>query len=138
MTHLFLDTDVIMDYLTDRKPFSDDASGIFALMEKRVLKGHTTSLVFSNLYYLVRPQLGHRKTIDLLKELSVKLNILKVDESSVHEALDSKFADFEDALQYYSLIDYKRIDMIVTRNVKDYRHSTLPVMTPDTVVRTYG
>jgi predicted nucleic acid-binding protein len=135
MTDAFIDTDVIIDYITDRKPFSDSSEIIFALIENRKIKGHTSSLSFSNLYYLINQQLSRKMTLSILKDLSGILNILKVDEDSVLQALNSDFRDFEDALQYYSASDYKRIDLIVTRNVRDYKHSDLPVMTPDTLIK---
>lgn len=137
MTDLFIDTDVIIDYLIDRKPFADKAEMLFALIENKKLKGHTSSLCFSNLYYLLRQQLSRSKSISLLKDLAGILNILKVDEDAILQALDSDFKDFEDAIQYYTASDYKRIDVIVTRNIKDYKHSSLPVMTPDTMLKTY-
>ena len=134
---VFLDTDVIIDYITDRKPFSDKAEMVFALIENKKIKGHTSSLCFSNLYYLMRQQITRVKTISLLKDLAGVLNILKVDEDSIIKALNSDFKDFEDAIQYYTASDHKRIDLIVTRNIKDYKQSTLPVMTPDTLLKTY-
>ncbi len=137
MIDLFIDTDVIIDYITDRKPFSDNAEKLFALIENKKIKGHTSSLCFSNLYYLLRQKLSRSKSISLLKDLAGILNILKVDEDSILQALDSDFKDFEDAIQYYTASDYKRIDVIVTRNIKDYKHSSLPVMTPDTMLKTY-
>ena len=135
MTDVFIDTDVIIDYITDRKPFSDNAEIIFGLIENRKIKGHTSALCFSNLYYLINQQLSRKMTLSILKDLAGLLNILKVDEDAVLLALDSDFRDFEDALQYYTASDYKRIDLIVTRNVRDYRHSHLPVMTPDTLIK---
>jgi predicted nucleic acid-binding protein len=137
MTDLFIDTDVIIDYITDRKPFADNAEKLFALIENKKLKGHTSSLCFSNLYYLLRQKLSRSKSISLLKDLAGLLNILKVDEDSILQALDSDIKDFEDAIQYFTASDYKKIDVIVTRNIKDYKHSSLPVMTPDTMLKTY-
>lgn len=137
MMNVFLDTDVIIDYITDRKPFSDKAEKVFALIENKKIKGHTSSLCFSNLYYLIRQQMTRTKAIALLKDLASLLNILKVDEDSILLALNSNFKDFEDAIQYYTANDYKSIDVIVTRNIKDYKHSELPVMTPDTLLKTY-
>lgn len=134
---VFLDTDVIIDYITDRKPFSDKAEMVFALIENKKIKGYTSSLCFSNLYYLMRQQMTRAKTISLLKDLSGILNILKVDEDSIIQALNSDFKDFEDAIQYFAASDNKRIDLIVTRNIKDYKESSLPVMTPDTLIKTY-
>ena len=137
MMNVFLDTDVIIDYITDRKPFSDHAEKVFALIENRKIKGHTSSLCFSNLYYLLGQNMTRAKALGLLKDLSGLVNILKVDEDSILQALNSEFKDFEDAIQYYTASDYKRIDLIVTRNIKDYRHSDLPVMTPDTLYKTF-
>jgi len=135
--NVFLDTDVIIDYITDRKPFSDNAEKVFALIENKKIKGHTSSLCFSNLYYLLRQQMTGAKVLGLLKDLASLLNILKVDEEGILKALNSNFKDFEDAIQYFTASDYKNIDLIVTRNTKDYKHSELPVMTPDTLLKTY-
>ena len=137
MINVFLDTDVIVDYITDRRPFSDNAEKIFALLENKKIKGHASSLCFSNLYYLMRQQMTRTKAIDILKDLANLLNILKVDEGSIHQALDSEFKDFEDAIQYFTVLEYKSIEIIVTRNIKDYKHSDIPVMSTDTLLKTY-
>ncbi|MDA3822129.1 MAG: PIN domain-containing protein [Bacteroidales bacterium] len=138
MINVFLDIDVIVDYITDRKPFSDNAEKIFALIEQKKIEGHTSSLCFSNLYYLLRQQITRTKALDILKNLAELLNILKVDEDTILQALSSGFNDFEDAIQYYSVLEYKSIEMIVTRNIKDYKHSELPVMSPDSLLKTYA
>lgn len=134
---IFIDTDVIIDFLIDRKPFSDNAEKVFALVEHKKLRGHASSLSFSNLFCLLRQQMSRARALALLKDLSGLLNILKVDEGSILRAIDSDFRDFEDAIQFYCATDYKSVDLIVTRNIKDYRHSTLPVMSPDTLLKTY-
>jgi len=41
---------------------------------------------------------------------------------------DEKFPDFEDGLQYYSAIE-NSVDIIITRNKKDFKRSKLPVLT---------
>lgn len=136
MIDAFFDTDVIIDYLADRHPFAEQSEQLFALMEHRKLRGHVSSLTFSNLYYLLKQHMGHAKTLSALKELSGLLNILKVDEEMILAALDSDFKDFEDAIQFHCAAGYKRTELIVTRNVRDYRHATLPVMTPETLLKT--
>ncbi len=133
---VLLDTDVILDYLADRVPYADDTERIFTLIEERKIKGNATSLSFCNIYYIMRKHgSSHRRAVELLRILSGYLQLLKVDEGSVLQALDSDFKDFEDALQYYSVLDYKRIDVILTRNVKDYDHADIAVMTPDSFLR---
>jgi PIN domain. len=130
MTDLFIDTDVIIDFLIDRKPHSREAAVIFTLIEQKKLKGYVSSLTFSNLYYVMRKIESHNKVILKLESLSNMVSILKVEEQTIKNALASGFPDFEDSIQYFCAIDNKRIDVIITRNTKDYRKSNIPVMTP--------
>lgn len=130
MTDLFIDTDVIIDFLIDRKPFSREAAIIFTLVEQKKLKGYASSLTFSNLYYVLRKFETHKKVISKLDSLSKLVNILKVDDQTIKSALASSFQDFEDSIQHFCASESKKPDAIITRNIKDYKNSELPVMTP--------
>jgi predicted nucleic acid-binding protein len=136
MTNLFIDTDVIIDFLIDRKPFSGEAAIIFTLIEKKKLKGYSSSLTFSNLYYVLRKIESHNKIISKLDSLSKMIGILKVEEQTIKNALASGFPDFEDSIQYFSAVDSKKIDVIITRNIKDFKKSEIPVMTPGDFLKT--
>jgi predicted nucleic acid-binding protein len=138
MTDLFIDTDVIIDFLIDRKPFSREAAIIFTLVEQKKLKGNVSSLTFSNLYYVLRKFNTHKKVISNLDSLSKLINILKVDNQIIRKAIDSVFLDFEDGIQYFCAIESKNIDVIITRNIKDYKNSDLPVMTPGDFLKATG
>ena len=130
MTDLFIDTDVIIDFLIDRKPHSREAAVIFTLIEQKKLKGYTSSLTFSNLYYVLKKLESHSKVLNKLESLSNLINILKVEGQTIKSALASGFPDFEDSIQYFSAVDSKKIDAIITRNIKDYKKSEIPVLTP--------
>jgi predicted nucleic acid-binding protein len=130
MTDLFIDTDVIIDFLMDRKPFSRESAIILTLIEQKKLKGYVSSLTFSNLYYVLRRFESHNKVIPKLESLSKMVSILKVEEQTIKKALLSGFQDFEDSIQYFCATDNKRVDVIITRNTKDYKNSDIPVMTP--------
>lgn len=136
MTNLFIDTDVIIDFLIDRKPFSREAAIIFTLIEQKKLKGYSSSLTFSNLYYVLRKIESHNKVISKLEILSKIVGILRVEEQTIKNALASGFSDFEDSIQYFSAIDSKKIDVIITRNIKDFKKSEIPVMTPGDFLKT--
>ena len=138
MTDLFIDTDVIIDFLVDRKPFSREAAIIFTLIEQKKLKGYTSSLTFSNLYYVLRKVEAHNKVISKLDSLSKMLSILKVEEQTIIKALASGFPDFEDSIQYFSAKENRKIDAIITRNTKDFKNSEIPVMTPGDYLKTSG
>ena len=136
MTDLFIDTDVIIDFLIDRKPFSREAAIIFTLIEQKKLKGFSSSLTFSNLYYVLRKIESHNKVISKLDSLSKMAGILKVEEQTIKNALASGFPDFEDSIQYFSAVDSKKIDVIITRNIRDFKKSEIPVMTPGDFLKT--
>jgi predicted nucleic acid-binding protein len=136
MTDLFIDTDVIIDFLIDRKPHSREAAIIFTLIEEKKLKGYVSSLTFSNLYYVLRKFESHNKVLSKLDILSNMVSILKVEEHTIKNALVSGLPDFEDSIQYFCAIDNKKIDVIITRNTKDYKKSEIPVMTPGDYLKT--
>jgi len=136
MAELFIDTDVIIDFLIDRKPHSREAAVIFTLIEQKRIKGYASSLTFSNLYYVLRKVESHNKVITKLDSISRLVTILKVDQQTVKDAIASGFQDFEDSIQYYCALDYKKIDILITRNTKDYKNSEIPVMTPTDYLKT--
>lgn len=135
MNKIFIDTDVILDFFFDRKPFSDDATQLFMLCEKKIVTGFVTPVILSNVYYLLRKTAKHEKVIEKLKLLINLVEIATINKATILEALNSEFKDFEDALQNYSAQHDKDIQVILTRNVKDYKESRLSVMTPETYLR---
>ncbi len=134
---IYLDIDVIIDYLAERKPYAEEAEKIFVLIENGKINGNTSAHCFIDLFYLLRQRISKGRTITVLKELQNFLNLLKVDEEAVMKALDSDFSEFGDALQFHTAADYKRIDVIITRNRKDFKDTDLPVMSPGTFLKTY-
>jgi len=130
MSKAFIDTDVILDFMIAREPFAMDAARIFSLSEKKQISICTTGLVFSNAYYVLRKLGSHQKVMQKLSQLAKLIDIIALSKTSVLQALDSKFGDFEDALQHYAALS-ENVKTIVTRNVKDFKNSELAVLTPD-------
>jgi len=127
---LFFDTDVILDVSIAREININDSVKILNLVEEGVCKGYTSTIIFSNTYYVQRKLIGHDISINFLKKLRLLLNVLNVDDLIIQKALESEFKDFEDAIQYFTAKEHG-IDCIITRNVGDYiNHSFLPVYTP--------
>lgn len=126
-----IDTDVILDFFFDRKPFSDHAAGVFTLCESKTIKGHVTAVIISNVYYLLSKTAKHEKVVDKLNQLITLTDVLTIDKETIRLALHSSFNDFEDALQNFTAEVNGDLDVIVTRNIKDYKNSTLGVMTPE-------
>jgi predicted nucleic acid-binding protein len=137
MKNLFLDTNVVIDYLANRQPFSLDAAKLFQLAEEGKVKLYISALSYNNVHYILRQSLSNNATIKILDELSEMSEIADVSKLIIRKALKSEFKDFEDAIQYYSALNLNKIDCIVTRNSKDFKKSNLALMTPSEAVTHY-
>ena len=129
MIKIFFDTDVILDISIKRSIDIKDSVKILNLVEKGLFKGYTSSVIFSNIYYIQRKIIGHDVSISFLRKLRILLTILNVDDSIILKALDSDLKDYEDAIQYFTALS-NGIDYIITRNVKDYSDLLIPAITP--------
>lgn len=136
MEKILIDTDVILDFFFDREPFSNDAAKILTLCEKGKIDGFVTSIMLSNIYYLLRKTAKHEKVIENLKMLMNLIDVVTTNKEAVLDALNSDFKDFEDALQNFSAQDSDEIKIIITRNIKDYKFSELSIMTPEMYLKT--
>jgi len=136
MTKILLDTDVILDFFFDRKPYSEDTAKILSLCESRKIQGYVTPVIISNLYYLLRKTAPHEQVIAQLRLLMSITDVLVIDKTIILQAMNSSFRDFEDALQNYSAEMGKTIDIILTRNIKDYKKSRLSILMPETFIKT--
>lgn len=135
MDRVLIDSDVVLDSLFDRKPFAEYSTVILSLCESGKIKGFLTPLIYSNIYYLLRRTAKHDKVIESLKQLLRITDVLRMDRAVVENALNSGFKDFEDSLQNCSAVSRGNIDLILTRNLKDYKTSELGVFTPETYIK---
>ena len=126
MNSILIDTDVILDFFFDRKPFSDDASAILSLCENKKIKGFITPVMISNIYYILRKLAKHEKVIENLKSLINIIDVAIISRESILEALNSDFKDFEDAIQFYTALE-SSLEAIITRNKKDFKNNLIPV-----------
>jgi len=135
MDRVLIDSDVILDSLFDRKPFSEYATMILSMCESKKINGFLTPLIYSNVYYLLCRTAKHDKVIEKLKQLLQITDVLQMDRNVVENALNSRFKDFEDSLQNFSAVNNGKIDLILTRNLKDYKNSELGIFTPETFIK---
>lgn len=130
MKNVLIDSDVILDFFLDREPFCKNASLILTLCEKKNIKGFVTPVIVSNVFYMLRKISSQEIVIARLKKLISFVDIVEINKQVVIDSLNSDFSDFEDALQNYAAEKSHKIDAIITRNIKDYKHSALNVLTP--------
>lgn len=134
MKNLFLDTNVIIDFIADRKPFSEVAAILFDLAEKKQISLFMSALSYSNIYYIIKKNCSHKEMLMILQDLETIVETMDVTKQIIFNALKSDFNDFEDAIQYQTAISNKSMDAIVTRNTKDFSKSKLAICTPAEIV----
>ncbi len=126
---VLFDTNVILDLLLDRTPFSLDAARCLSMVELGKIEGWLCATTVTTLHYLVRKSGGAKKTLDGISLLLSLFEIAPVDRMVLQSALHLSFGDFEDAVLHESA-RLNAIDVIVTRNTADFRHATIPVQLP--------
>jgi len=129
MSRILIDTNIVIDLLSQREKFYDDAANLFSRADKKELELTISSLTFANTNYILTKLKSAKKTREILRKFKVLVELLTLDDKITELALsDENFQDFEDGLQYYSAIENK-VDVIVTRNKKDFKNSKIPVLT---------
>ncbi|WP_341291186.1 type II toxin-antitoxin system VapC family toxin [Catalinimonas locisalis] len=129
--NFFVDTDIIIDLLIDRKPFVTSSSKIFELADQGKIALCTSTLCINNVHYICKKVLGDKQTRQVIEDLMELLQVLDVTENDLRVALKSNFKDFEDAIQHAVATREASIKSIITRNVKDYKKSSISVFDPD-------
>jgi predicted nucleic acid-binding protein len=129
MTSLLIDTNIVIDLLAKRKEFYNDAAELFSLSDRKELKLAISSLTFANTNYILSKLKSAKEARAILRKFKVLVEIVSLDDKITELALsDEAFPDFEDGLQYYSAIE-NQVDIIISRNKKDFKNSKLPVLT---------
>lgn len=133
---VFIDSDIVIDFFTDRSPFANPASKIFELNELNVIQIYISAVSLNNIYYIVRKQLGHKRTIPIIEELVEIAEIVGTNKKEIVQALRNDFKDFEDSTQYSSALTIKGIEAIITRNTKHYVNSSIAIFTSENYLKT--
>lgn len=127
MKKLFLDTNIVIDLLDKREPFCYDAVRLFTMAYNKKVQLLVSPMTYATASFLLRKH-GTEEVRRLLNNFRLLSRVTTANERTVDESLVSRFADFEDALQYYSALTAKA-EAIITRNKKDFANSKIPVMT---------
>jgi predicted nucleic acid-binding protein len=137
MKKLLVDTNIVIDLLSRREPFYEEAALLFSLADRKQIELAVSSLTIANTSYVLLKQMDSSKAKSILRKLRLILKILQLDDKIIGLALnDETFTDFEDGLQYFTAIENGQ-DLIITRNLKDFENSKLPTMTAKQFIESY-
>jgi predicted nucleic acid-binding protein len=128
MEKLLVDTNIVVDLLSRREDFYREAQDLFTLSDEGKVKLLVSSLTFANTHYLLNRYKNKDEARKILIKFKVLVEVAKLDDKIIELALASDFTDFEDAIQYYTAVE-NGVDVIITRNLRDFKTSKLPVLT---------
>lgn len=127
---VLFDTNVVLDLLLDRRPFSAVAARLVGRVEHREIEGYLGATTVTTIHYLLRKALGAPMALQSVRQLLALFTVAPVDDRTLSLALDLPFADFEDAA-LHEAARLASVEGIVTRNGSDFRGATLPVYAPE-------
>lgn len=127
---VFIDTNIMLDFLGERKPFYESIAKLATLAERGVVIMVVSPLSFATVNYFLSKFESAKIAREKLRKFKILSEVCSLDQHTIEKGLNSSMRDFEDALQYFSATE-SRCEMIITRNGKDFAKSLLPVMTAD-------
>jgi predicted nucleic acid-binding protein len=128
----FIDTNLILDVLAERRPFYETSARIWELVEGRDFKGYLSATSLTDIFYILNKQLGPEKAYHSVNKIMMVFDITSVSQADIRKALNLGFKDFEDALQ---AVCAKKIGAtyLITRNTEDFQQAEgVEVMDPET------
>lgn len=127
---VIIDTNVIIDLLAKREPFYHESLQIFSLADSKQIQIAVSALSLVNTHYILNDLMKLKNARSIIGKFKVLIESYPLNDKIIELALnDFNFKDFEDGIQYYTALESKA-NLIITRNLKDFKHSKIPVMNP--------
>ncbi len=126
---ILIDLNILLDVLQKREPFYETSAALLAAVETGQVRGFIAAHNITTLFYLIQKGRSSREARAMITSLLQFLKIIPIDQSTIEQALNLDYRDFEDAVQMIAAIQSK-MDCLITRNVKDYQPALLSVMQP--------
>ena len=126
---VLIDINILLDVLQKREPFYQASAGILAAVETGKIQGYIAAHSITTLFYLIQKGRSSAEARATITNLLQFINIARVDQNTIEQALNLETRDFEDAVQMVCAVQCKA-DFLITRNVKDYQPALLSVLTP--------
>ena len=127
---VLFDTNVVLDVLLDREPFSGPASILFTKVEKGEFIGVLCATTLTTVHYLHSKTAKQKEVTENLCLLLELFEVAPVDNKVLTQALASKISDYEDAVLEEA---GKRsgAGILLTQDRKGFKHSSLKVHDPE-------
>lgn len=127
----FVDTNLILDFLSAREPFAENANLIFNLAYNHQIELFVSSQSILTSHYILKKAFAEDKVRASLSEILEIVEVVSVNQSILQKALKSKHKNYEDAVQIFCAHNVENLNGIITRDMKDFSTSEIAVFAPD-------
>lgn len=131
MKKILFDSDVIIDVLMQRQPYLEKSIQALDTANDPNRQAYIAAHAITNIFYIIRRQIGTIEALAAIEHLLQKTEIARVDDLIIRTALKTKTKDFEDAVTM-ATAKAVGVEIIITRNIKDYVNSPVPAVSPQT------
>lgn len=135
MTKVYIDCNILIDWLLDREPFSYYATKIIELTENNDIESYVSALTLANAHYIISKELNRKVADEFLKDSLKLFQFVDITKEITREAIEKKNKDFEDDIHYYAAVENK-IDYLITRNGKDFKKTNIIVVDSEEYIKT--
>jgi predicted nucleic acid-binding protein len=125
---LFIDSDILLDLLLERRPFDKFTELLLEESRKNRLDTYTSALILANIHYIISKRFDKNIAKKQLRLLVGMIKTLPLEPDDIANALNSEHSDFEDTVQFY-IAQKNNCDLIISRNIKHYKKFDIPVLT---------
>lgn len=126
---ILVDTNVLLDVLTQRRPFFEDSAKAWSLIYQGLMQGYVSAISVNHLYYIVRKLRDKETAESFVDDLLRDFEVVSLTKSILHQARTVRGKDFEDSIQYFSAIQ-EGCEILITRNKKDFPTAGLRLLNP--------
>ena len=130
MRQVLFDSDVLIDVLAQRQPFVTASAQALNRVTQPEVQGFVSGHAVTNIFYILRRQVGSETARELLSRLLQHLQVASVTDEVIRAALQSSMTDFEDAVTSEAA-NAAGVEVIVTRNTPDFAASAIPTVLPE-------
>jgi len=130
LRQVLFDSDVLIDVLAQRQPFVTASAQALSRVTQPEVQGFVSGHAVTNIFYILRRQVGSETARELLSRLLQHLQIASVTDEVIRAALQSPMTDFEDAVTSEAA-NAAGVEVIVTRNTPDFAASAIPTVLPE-------
>ena len=137
MKRVYIDCNILIDWLLEREPYSLYAARLIELTETGEIESFVSAVTLANTYFIIRRALNQKVADEFLKDSLSLFSFADIRSNTITKAINNKYRDFEDDLHYQTAID-QAIDCLITRNKKDFRQEGIEILDAEQFVKRHS